>query len=87
MTLEFPNKSSNFDATRKTVRFKGHDGMFEVSFAIDVDALFKKAIGQPMEHECLTAFDTSRLKIQAAATKMYQRTRRSGYAMTACDLK
>lgn len=87
MTLEFPNKSRSFDATRNTVRFKGHDGMFEVSFAIEADALFKKAIAQPMETECLTAFDASRLKIQAAAMKMYQRTRRSGYAMKASDLK
>lgn len=87
MTLEFPNWSRSFDATRNTVRFKGHDGMFEVSFAIDANALFMTATGQPMENECLTAFDSSRLKIETAATKMYQRTRRSGYSMTADDLK
>jgi lipid A disaccharide synthetase len=86
MTLEFPNQSRSFDDVKQTVRFQGHDGMFEVRFVLDAAALLKKSVGRATEAECLSAFDTSRSKIQTAAAKLYQRTRRSGYAMTAADL-
>ena len=39
MALSFPNKSRAFDATRRAVRFWGHDSAMEVAFFITEDAL------------------------------------------------
>ena len=41
MALSFPNPSRSFDESRKGVRFVGHDGVFEVPFFIEADALAK----------------------------------------------
>ena len=41
MALNFPNPSRSFDESRKGVRFVGHDGVFEVPFFIEADALVK----------------------------------------------
>src|ERR1044072_5053428 len=38
-TLTFPNRSRAFDATRRAVRFWGHDRAMEVSFFVTEDAL------------------------------------------------
>ncbi len=82
MTLDFPNPSRNFDDTRKVVRFVGHDGMFEVSFAVDAQAL-----GGADEDRCLTAFDARRERIEAAARKIYSRGRKSEYFLSAENLR
>ena len=39
MGLEFPNRSRSYDPGNKRIRFTGHDGMFEIAFSIDADAL------------------------------------------------
>ena len=39
MTLEFLNPSRSFDEVRNAIRFIGHDGMFEVPFFVEVEAL------------------------------------------------
>ncbi|MBB2672903.1 UNVERIFIED_ORG: hypothetical protein GGE44_002465 [Rhizobium esperanzae] len=39
MTLTFPNKSRSFDESRNAVRFSGYDGMFEVRFLVEANAL------------------------------------------------
>ena len=39
MSLAFPNPSRSFDEVRNAVRFIGHDGMFEVPFFVEADAL------------------------------------------------
>lgn len=39
MTLIFPNSSRSFDEKRNAVRFLGHEGMFEVRFFVEADAL------------------------------------------------
>ena len=39
MALSFPNKSRAFDATRRAVRFWGHDSAMEVAFFVTEDAL------------------------------------------------
>ena len=41
MALRFPNQSRSFDATRRAVRFWGHDGAMEGSFFVGEDALMK----------------------------------------------
>ena len=87
MALQFPNKSRSFDDVKQTVRFHGYDGMFEVRFAIEAAALGKKTSAASAERECLDAFDRLRSTIQDAAIKVYKRNRRSGYMLTANDLK
>ena len=39
MALSFPNRSRSFDATRRAVRFWGHDSAMESSFFVTEDAL------------------------------------------------
>lgn len=39
MTLLFPNSSRSFDEKRNAVRFLGHEGMFEVRFFVEAEAL------------------------------------------------
>ncbi len=39
MPLIFPNPSRAYDATRRAVRFWGHDSAMEASFYVSEDAL------------------------------------------------
>ncbi len=39
MTLNFPNPTRSYDERRKAVHFVGHDGVFEIPFFIEADAL------------------------------------------------
>jgi hypothetical protein len=87
MTLQFPNKSRSFDDVKQTVRFHGYDGMFEVRFLIEGAALSNKTNSGDAEADYLKAFDWSRPEIQKAAIKVYERSRRSAYTLTASDLK
>lgn len=74
MTLTFPNKSRSFDESRNAVRFSGYDGMFEVRFLVEANAL--RTASQPghSEDECLRAFDMAREIILEAATRAYGRS-------------
>jgi hypothetical protein len=91
MTLSFPNPSRSFYEARNAVRFVGHDGMFEVRFFIDADALEKAEA--PLrktgawDTECLAAFDASRVSIHDVARKAYSRARRASYTLTAADFR
>lgn len=95
MALEFPNPSRSFDAARNAVRFLGHDGMFQVSFFVEVAALAKsdtalQSIGQSTgasETRCLSAFDALRKSIQDVARKAYSYRRRPSYTLTAADFR
>lgn len=91
MTLAFPNPSRSFDAVRNAVRFIGHDGMFEVLFFVEVDALAKPETGPQAtpasETRCLSAFDALRSSIQEVARKVYSRQRRTSYILTAADFR
>lgn len=58
MTLAFPNTARSFDEVRKAVRFFGHDGMFEIRFFVEAEAL-AKGRGHAMsmsEAQCLSSF-------------------------------
>ncbi len=87
MTLAFPNRSRSFDAARKRVRFVGHDGMFEVPFFIEADALAVNGETDPSETQCLDAFDAARGSIHDVAREMYSHGRRTSYILTAADLR
>lgn len=86
MTLTFPNRSRCFDATRRAVRFWGHDSAMEATFFITEDAL--KSIQPDMRYDeagLLRAFDANRALIYAAATKVYARGQRGSYDLVSGD--
>ena len=86
MTINFPNQSRSYDATRRAVRFWGHDSAMEASFFVEEDAL--KRIQPDMrgdEAGLLSAFDLNRKLIYAAATKVYGRGRRGFYNLVPAD--
>lgn len=89
--LEFPNPSRSFDQGRNAVRFIGHDGMFEVPFFIEADALVStngKGGGlAAAEAACLPAFDTARRSVYDIARKLYSRGRQTSYTITAADVR
>jgi len=84
--LSFPNQSRVFDATRRAVRFWGHDSAIEWSFFVTEDAL--KHLQPKTAHDeasLLLAFDANRAKIYAAAMKVYKRQRKGSYELIATD--
>lgn len=88
MTLEFPNRSRNFDEARKAVRFIGYDGMFEIRFFVEAAALASASPGRSgVESDCLAAFDALRPSIHDAARSAYDRKRGDSYVLTAADLR
>jgi Protein of unknown function (DUF1488) len=86
MALNFPNQSRAYDATRRAVRFWGHDSAMEASFFITEDAL--KRVQPDMrldEAGLLRAFDANRNLIYAAAAKVYARGRKGSYDVVSSD--
>jgi hypothetical protein len=83
VTLTFPNASRSFDQQRPGVRFVAYDGMFEVPFLIEADALLRE---EPTEAACLAAFDTARASIRTAAARLYRGRRSTIYVIGARDL-
>jgi hypothetical protein len=73
MTISFPNCSRHFDKFSGRIRFSGYDGLSEIRFLLDVDAL---AIAYPgmvsTEKDCLSAFDAARKRILAVSKRKYQ---------------
>jgi hypothetical protein len=87
MALTFPNPSRSFDATRRAVRFWGHDSAMEWSFFVTEEAL--KRLHQEMtgdEAGMLRAFDAHRARIEVAASKAYRTGRRGSYELGAADV-
>ncbi|KFB08432.1 DUF1488 domain-containing protein [Nitratireductor basaltis] len=85
MTLSFPNQSRSFDKDRNAVRFTGYDGMFEVPFYIEVDAL-ARVLSQPLSvQDCLTAFDAERTSILDVAREVYAHRKLTSYTLTAAN--
>ncbi len=84
MTLAFPNPSRSYDAVQKRVRFVGHDGMAQIPFEVDADALAK---GVPGEEGSLAAFDADRRAIQDVAREAYSHGRKRVYVLTSADFR
>jgi len=84
MALKFPNRSRSFDEARNAVRFLGYDGMFEVPFLIQAEALSASSASQMIEANCLDAFDAARNAIYDAAQKAYARGRTT---LTSADFR
>jgi hypothetical protein len=82
--IDFPNHSRSYDQTRRAVRFWGHDSAIEASFFIDEGALRQiQPDAQPGESGLLSAFDSNRDLICAAAAKVYVRGSRGSYDLVA----
>jgi uncharacterized protein DUF1488 len=87
MTINFPNNSRSYDATRQAVRFWGYDRSMESSFFVTVDAL--KQIQPNLRSdavELLCVFDRNRDRIYATAARVYARGRKGSYDICAADL-
>jgi hypothetical protein len=87
MTVNFPNSSRSYDATRHAVRFWGYDRSMENSFFVTVDAL--KRIQPDLRSDVidlLRAFDNNRERIYAIAAKVYARGRRGSYDLNVADV-
>ncbi|MBX4957562.1 DUF1488 domain-containing protein [Rhizobium lentis] len=87
MTLTFPNRSRSFDESRDAVRFSGYDGMFEVRFLIEANALRTASQAARSEDECLRAFDMARDAILDAATHAYGNGGKDRHTLTARDIR
>jgi uncharacterized protein DUF1488 len=84
--LTFPNRSRCFDATRRAIRFWGHDSAMEATFFVTDDAL--KRIDPDMRFDeagLLGAFDANRAMIYATAVKVYARGHRGSYDLLSRD--
>jgi hypothetical protein len=86
MSLSFPNRSRSFDATRRAVRFWGHDGPMEAAFFVNEDALKRIQPGIGGDEEgLLSAFDSHLELIHATAVKIYMRARKGSYELIPAD--
>jgi hypothetical protein len=86
VALSFPNQSRSYDATRRAVRFWGHDNAMEASFFVSAEALIRiKPDIQFDESGCLTAFDLNRKLIYAVAAKVYDRSKKGSYDLVTAD--
>jgi len=86
MSLSFPNQSRFYNATRRAVRFWGHDSAMEASFFVTDDAL--KRIKPDMRFDeagFLSAFDLNHDWIYAIAAKVYGHCRKGSYDLVAAE--
>ena len=74
MTVSFPNGSRSYDARRNLIRFWGYDSPLDVSFFVEVSALYKlNPQTRNVEAGYLEAFDAARDRIDETARKVYWR--------------
>ncbi len=91
MPLTFPNPSRAFQEARNAVGFTGYDGMFEIQFFVEVDAL--ASLGAvphtpaTPESRWLAAFDAMRASILDVARDAHANSRRTHYTLTASDFR
>ncbi len=91
MSVNFPNLSRSFDEDRDAVRFIGYDGMFEVRFFVEAEALATHPAGaenpDAWETACLSAFDARRSSIYDAARAVHARNRHGIHILTIDNLR
>lgn len=86
--LTFPNRSRSYDEAGQRVRFLGHDGMFEVPFFVEIEALPTATPGAATaEAGYLAAFDAARGSIHDVAREAYSCGRKSMYVLTSADFR
>ena len=86
MALSFPNSSRSYDPSHDRVRFLGHDGVLQIAFFLESDALRRIDPGvRKDEPSVLSVFDKNIGRILDAATKAYRATRKHSYQLIAAD--
>ena len=86
MTIEFPNLSRRYDATRRCVRFSGYDGALERPFFVEEEALWGlDTMARKGGAALLATFDRHRDRICAVAIRLYGRSREGSYTLTPAD--
>lgn len=87
MALTFPNNSRSYDEAKHRIRFLGYDGMFEVKFFVEVDAVSKAMAREVVgERALLEAFDSVRGDILDVAQQAYSHGRgKTMYVLTPTD--
>ena len=84
--LNFPNQNRFYDATRRAVRFWGHDSIIESSFFVPEDSLKQLQPNVRLnESGLLAAFDLHRDRILATAARVYARGRKGSYELLVAD--
>jgi hypothetical protein len=87
MTINFPNHSRSYDATRRAIRFWGYDRSMEASFFMTAEALTRLQPNLRSDaDDLLRAFDANRDRIYAIAARVYARGRRGSYDLIAADV-
>ncbi|TGQ46803.1 DUF1488 domain-containing protein [Mesorhizobium sp. M00.F.Ca.ET.216.01.1.1] len=88
MSLTFPNRSRSYDEASKRIRFAGYDGMSQISFLVDADAISEALPGTvTAEATYLAAFDAAAGSIHDVARNAYSRSHKSMYVLTAADFR
>ncbi len=87
MTINFPNRSRSYDATRHAVRFWEYDQSMESSFFIMADTLKEMQPNLRFDaNDILQAFDANRERIYSIAARVYARGRRGTYDLNVEDI-
>ncbi len=85
-TVNFPNVSRSYDATRSAVRFWGYDRAMENSFFVTSEALRHIQPNlQSDEEGLLLAFDQNRNLIYEVAARVFARGHRDAYNLVVAD--
>jgi hypothetical protein len=88
MAITFPNNARSYDESARRIRFAGHDGMFEIRFLVEVDALkMEPTQTKASEHDYLAAFDRLRTKILEVAKRAYSSKRKNLIVLGPADFK
>jgi hypothetical protein len=88
MALTFPNRSRSYDEAGQRVHFLGYDGMFEIPFCVEIDALGNpSSVAAATETDHLAAFDVARGSIYDVAREAYSQGRKSVYVLTPADFR
>jgi hypothetical protein len=86
MTLNFPNQTRSYDASRHGVRFWGYESVMECALFLTEEALKRIRPNLTLNEDgFLHAFDANRDLIYAAAVKAYARGRKGSYELVTSD--
>ncbi len=88
MALTFPNRSRSYDEAGQHIRFLGYDGMFEIPFLIEIEALANTMPGAATaEAGYLAAFDAAReLDPRCRAESLFPRPQNL-FVLTSADFR
>jgi uncharacterized protein DUF1488 len=86
MAISFPNPSRWYDASRRAIRFWGHDSAMEAAFFVNEDALRRLQPDTRLDEAgLLNVGDRDTGRIYTTAAKVYGRGRRGSYDLLPSD--